>query len=121
MAGTLREELASLKIDRPDPEFSRNNGHRQSTGRRGGGGLRLLSWLLWLIPLGLLAAGGVVCVPPVRPDPVAAQVTVGLVQRMTTGEAEKLLTAKGYLKSRYQALIGTKLPAGSRKCASRRA
>ena len=35
---------------------------------------------------------------------------MGLVQRMTTGEAEKLLTAKGYLKSRYQALIGTKLP-----------
>ena len=33
-----------------------------------------------------------------------------MVQRMTTGEAEKLLTAKGYLKSRYQAMIGTKLP-----------
>ncbi len=28
---------------------------------------------------------------------------------MTTGEAEKLLTAKGYLKSRYQAMIGTKI------------
>jgi RND family efflux transporter MFP subunit len=37
-------------------------------------------------------------------------VTVGLVQKMTTGEAEKLLTAKGYLKSRYQATIGTKIP-----------
>ena len=29
---------------------------------------------------------------------------------MTTGEAEKLLSAKGYLKSRYQAMIGTKIP-----------
>ncbi len=29
---------------------------------------------------------------------------------MTTGEAEKLLSAKGYLKSRSQAMIGTKIP-----------
>ena len=29
---------------------------------------------------------------------------------MTTGEAEKLLSAKGYLKSRYQAMIGAKIP-----------
>ena len=29
---------------------------------------------------------------------------------MTTGEAKKLLTAKGYLKSRFQAMIGTKIP-----------
>src|SRR5262249_51617724 len=29
---------------------------------------------------------------------------------MTTGEAEKLLSAKGYLKSRHQALIGAKVP-----------
>ena len=35
MAGTLREELASLKIDRPDPEFSRTNGHRESSGADG--------------------------------------------------------------------------------------
>ena len=34
---------------------------------------------------------------------------MGLVQRMTTGEAAKLLDAKGYLKSRYQAMIGTKI------------
>src|SRR5262245_40428694 len=29
---------------------------------------------------------------------------------MTSGEAEKLLSAKGYLKSRYQAMIGTRVP-----------
>ena len=34
---------------------------------------------------------------------------VGLVQMMTTGEAEKLLSAKGYLKSQRQAMIGTKV------------
>ena len=34
---------------------------------------------------------------------------VALVQMMTTGEAEKLLSAKGYLKSQRQAMIGTKV------------
>jgi RND family efflux transporter MFP subunit len=110
MAGTLREELASLKIDRPDPEFSRNNGHRKSSGRHGGGGLRLLSWLLWVIPLSVLAGGGALVYQ--RYDEIRSrpEVSIGLVQRMTTGEASKLLSAKGYLKSRNQAMIGTKLP-----------
>jgi RND family efflux transporter MFP subunit len=110
MAGTLREELASLKIDRSDPEFSRPNRLRKSSGRRGGGGLRLLSWLLWMIPLGLLGAAGMYGYRQYDQIRSRPQVTIGLVQRMTTGEAQKLLTAKGYLKSRHQALIGTKLP-----------
>jgi RND family efflux transporter MFP subunit len=38
------------------------------------------------------------------------EVTRGLVQRMTSGEAAKLLSANGYLKSRSQAMIGTKIP-----------
>jgi hypothetical protein len=59
MAGTLRDELASLKIDRPNSIKSGRNGYRESSRRRGGSGLRLLSWMLWLIPLGLLAVGGV--------------------------------------------------------------
>ena len=37
MAGTLREELASLKIDRPGSIESGANGYRKSSGRRGGG------------------------------------------------------------------------------------
>jgi len=109
MASTLREELASLKIDRPGWDEFQQKGQGK-TPRRRGGGLRLLSWLLWMIPLGILAAAGVYGYrqyEQMRSRPV---VTVGLVQRMTTGEAEKLLTAKGYLKSRYQAMIGTKLP-----------
>jgi RND family efflux transporter MFP subunit len=110
MAGTLREELASLKIDRPDPDFSRNHEGRKPRRRRGSGFLRALSWLLWLIPLGLLGAAGTYAYRQYDQVRSRPQVTVGLVQRMTTGEAEKLLTAKGYLKSRYQAMIGTKLP-----------
>lgn len=70
----------------------------------------MLSWLLWLIPLGLLGVGGTFAYQQydqIRSRPV---VTSGLVQRMTSGEAAKLLSATGYLKSRSQAMIGTKIP-----------
>ena len=66
--------------------------------------------MLWLIPLGLLAAGGTFAYKQydlIRSHP---EVTRGLVQRMTSGEAAKLLSATGYLKSRSQAMIGTKIP-----------
>jgi RND family efflux transporter MFP subunit len=42
-----------------------------------------------------------------RPPP---QVQTTTVQAMTSGEAEKLLSAKGYLKARMQAAVGTKIP-----------
>jgi RND family efflux transporter MFP subunit len=108
MASTLREELASLRIERTNPLSSRRNGNPKSSGR-GGGGLRLLSWVLWLIPLSLLT--GVATVGYRQYDQIRSrpEVSVGLVQSMTAGEAEKLLTAKGYLKSRYQSMIGTKI------------
>jgi hypothetical protein len=98
MASTLREELASLKIDRPGRAVFEAKRQRNASSRRGGGGLRLLSWVLWMIPLGILAGAGAFGYRQydlMRSRPL---VTVGLVQRMTTGEAEKLLTAKGYLK-----------------------
>src|SRR5438876_1629344 len=110
MASTLREELASLKIERPNSAYSRTRGQRNPSSRRGGGGLRLLSWLLWLIPLSILGIAGVVAYQQYDQMRSRPEVTRGLVQRMTAGEAEKLLSAKGYLKSRYQAMIGTKVP-----------
>jgi RND family efflux transporter MFP subunit len=109
MAGTLREELASLKIDRPDSISSARNGYRKSPGRRGGGLLRLLSWILWLIPLGLLAAGGVYGYAQYDKMRSRPLVTKGLVVSKTAAEAATLLDADGYLKSRYQAMIGTKI------------
>ncbi len=107
MAATLRDELASLKIDRGDPP-------RPVASRRGesvrDGGIGLVSALIWLIPLGLLAAAGVYGYKQYDQLRSKPEVTVGVVQTMTTGEAEKLLSAKGYLKSRHQALIGAKIP-----------
>jgi len=111
MASTLREELASLRIERSNPLQSGRIGKQEFASRGGGGGgLRLLSWLLWLIPLSLLAAGGTLGYRQYDQMRSRPEVSVGLVQSMTAGEAEKLLTAKGYLKSRYQAMIGTKIP-----------
>ena len=46
-----------------------------------------LSWLLWLIPLGLLGGAGTVAYRQYDQIRSRPQVTVGLVQRMTTGEA----------------------------------
>jgi RND family efflux transporter MFP subunit len=78
--------------------------------RRGDGGIRLLSALIWLIPLGLLGAAGVYAVRQYDQIRTKPEVKVALVQEMTSGEAEKLLSAKGYLKSRHQSLIGAKVP-----------
>jgi RND family efflux transporter MFP subunit len=111
MASTLREELASLRIERSDPGYSaRRRPTGPPPGRRGGGVLRFFGWLLWLIPLGLLGVGGSFAYK--QYDQIRSRPTVmrGLVQRMTSGEAAKLLSATGYLKSRSQAMIGTKIP-----------
>jgi RND family efflux transporter MFP subunit len=118
MAGTLREELASLKIDRHDSVGSSRNGYRKPSRRRGGRILRLLSWMIWLIPLGCLAAGGVygyVQYDQMRTRPLVKQ---GLVVSKTAAEASTLLDANGYLKSRYQAMIGTKIPGRVEKMAA---
>lgn len=115
MASSLREELASLRIERPGNARggARDPNHHGGPGpvhrRRRGLGLRLVSLLLWLIPLGLIggaAAVGYKQYEQIRSKP---EVNIGLVQTMTLGEAEKLLSAKGYLKSRHQAMIGTRI------------
>ena len=71
---------------------------------------RSLGLLLWLVPLCAIGAGsyyGWMQYQLIRSRP---EVSTGLVQAMTTGEAEKLLSAKGYLKSRNHATIGSKVP-----------
>ncbi len=63
-----------------------------------------------MIPLGLLGFAGIYAYRQYDQMRSKPEVAVGLVQMMTSGEAAKLLSAKGYLKSRYQANIGTRTP-----------
>ncbi|WP_435011640.1 efflux RND transporter periplasmic adaptor subunit [Tundrisphaera lichenicola] len=66
--------------------------------------------MLWLIPLTLLGVGGTFAYKQYQQIRSKPEVQIGLIQTMTTGEAEKLLSAKGYLESRNQAMIGAKVP-----------
>ncbi len=111
---TLRDDLASLKIDRgggrgakaspgPAREPQRPSGRRR-------GGLGLFGLVLWLVPLSLLGAGGYYGYTRWQEIRSKVEVTTAVVQAMTTGEAEKLLSAKGYLKSRNQTDVGVKVP-----------
>ena len=113
MSGTLRDDLASLKIERRT-EKSRpaETTYRPAAPKRSRRADRMgfLALLIWMIPLGLLGFAGYYAYKQYDSIRPKTEVNVGVVQTMTTGEAEKLLSAKGYLKSRYQAMIGTKIP-----------
>jgi RND family efflux transporter MFP subunit len=63
-----------------------------------------------LIPLGIVGAAGFYGYQQYDQMRSRPEVTRGLVQRMTSGEAHRLLSAKGYLKSRFQSRIGAKVP-----------
>jgi RND family efflux transporter MFP subunit len=102
MASTLRDELASLKIERHASNST--SGNRRSYGKG------LASALIWLIPLAFLSGAGYYAYVQYERIRPRHEVSIGLVQKMTTGEAEKLLSAKGYIKSRHQAMIGARTP-----------
>ena len=112
MAGTLRDDLASLKIDRGVSNgYSQRPEPRESYRRGGGGGgVGLLAFLLWMIPLGLIGVAATYGYRQYEQIRAKPEVVVAAAQNMTPGEAEKLLSAKGYLKSRYQAMIGATVP-----------
>jgi RND family efflux transporter MFP subunit len=114
MASSLRDDLASLKIDRHNlepREPARAARPRQDRDRRHERkGIGLATILLWLIPLTLLGTAGGIGYQQFEKIRAKPEVTIGLVQTMTSGEAEKLLSAKGYLKSRHQAMIGATIP-----------
>ena len=110
MASSLRDELASLKIERRGGDFG--PARKRRPGRRAGGsgaGLGLLSLLIWLIPLSMVGVGAMFAYKQYQEIRSKPEVGVDQVQSMTSGEAEKLLSAKGYLKSRNQSTIGTKV------------
>ncbi len=107
---SLRDELASLKIERRGPDFGPTRRRRPGRRARGEGlALKFASLLIWLIPLSMIGVGGYFAYRQYREIRSKPEVSVGVVQSMTSGEAEKLLSAKGYLKSRSQSTIGTKV------------
>ena len=113
MSETLRDDLASLKIDRQTTRSRSSEATYRAVAAersRKPDGIGLLAFLIWMIPLGLLGFAGDYAYKQYDSIRAKPEVSVGVVQTMTAGEAEKLLSAKGYLKSRYQAMIGTKIP-----------
>jgi RND family efflux transporter MFP subunit len=109
MGSSLSDELASLRIERRSSEFAPSR--KRKPGRRGGGGfgLGLLSTLLWMIPLSGVGVGGYYAYKQYQEFKAKPEVSIVEVQLMTSGEAEKLLSAKGYLRSRHQATVGTRV------------
>jgi RND family efflux transporter MFP subunit len=106
MANSLREELASLKIERRDASY------RPEPSRivKNGSGMGVLSLLLWLLPVAVLAGAATFAYFQYEKIKPKVKLSTGQVQAMTTGEAETLLSAKGYIKSVNQASIGAKIP-----------
>jgi RND family efflux transporter MFP subunit len=109
---SLKDELASLKIDRKEERRElRESVYRPRGPRRGGGFLlRVLSLAIWLLPLGMVGGGAYFAYLQYRKIQAKPEVHTAVVQAMTAGEAEKLLSAKGYIKSRNQAMIGARTP-----------
>ncbi len=109
---SLKDELASLKIDRKDDRPGKATVYRKPGRASRGGGfvLRILAILIWFIPLSMVGAGAYYAYAQYAKMRAKPTVETGLVQAMTAGQAEKLLSAKGYIKSRYQAAIGARTP-----------
>jgi RND family efflux transporter MFP subunit len=118
---SLKDELTSLRIERK-PVRKAGGGDAPGpaatmVARRGGrardGGsflLRLLSWVLWVIPLGLLAGGGYFAYSQMQKAKPRPTVSTAVVRTMSVGEANTILTGTGYIKARYKAEIGAKNP-----------
>jgi RND family efflux transporter MFP subunit len=103
----LRDELASLRIERDRPLYDEPS---RAVRRRSSAGTRLSRVLGWLFALGVVGGVGYVGYTKRELFQPAKVVEVTTVQAMTPGEAEKLLSAKGYLIARKQAAVGVKLP-----------
>ncbi len=112
MTSTLRDELASLTIERPGRSGTRDRDRptRPQLAERRGPRFAIPWALVWVIPLALLGGAGSYAYRQYARLQGRPEVVVAPVQAMTTGEAEKILSAKGYIKARNQAMIGAKVP-----------
>jgi len=78
--------------------------------RRRSWGFQLLSLMLWMIPLAILAALASQAYRYYDARLPKFEVTVAVAQKMTQAEAQKILSAKGYIKARRQTMVGAMSP-----------
>ncbi|MFM7129030.1 MAG: biotin/lipoyl-binding protein, partial [bacterium] len=144
MSSSLKDELASLKIDRsrkreayssgssqaatsqsmpqpesvatafaPKPESTSGYvSYRPTAAKPVRKSLvsRVFGKALLLIPLAILAGGAYVVREQVAKIRPTTEVKFAAVQQMTESDLDKVLSAKGYLRSRNQAQVGAKAP-----------
>ncbi|MFO0960260.1 MAG: efflux RND transporter periplasmic adaptor subunit [Isosphaeraceae bacterium] len=108
MSSSLRDELASLRIERRPSQYSMKPDASPRIGR--GWGMRILSAILWLIPIGLLGGAGVLGYNQYSQFKPKVEVKLDIVQRKSAAEAIRLFEAKGYIRAQYRASVGTKIP-----------
>ncbi len=104
MTRALRDDLASLRIERSDkPSIVRSSGPGpRGTGRNWASTFSSLATIALIGGLGII---GYEQYERYKPAPL---VMIAQSQRMSAAEAEMVLSAKGYVKARDQALIGVK-------------
>jgi len=122
MSSTLKDELASLKIDRgnkrpsvvsqPQVQTEAYVSYRppNAVRVRKGLGWRLFTLAVWMIPIVIMAAAGYLLRDQILRMRPATEVRFATVQLMTDSDIDKILSAKGYLRSRNQAQVGAKAP-----------
>ena len=114
---SLKDDLASLKIDRsPDRRPAkvsptvRDDRPKPARKRGPGFSLRLLTLVLWMFPVGVIGGGAYVAYVQYKKVKAQVEVKTTTVELISPVEANKILSAKGHLKSRYQAMIGARTP-----------
>jgi len=137
---SLKDELASLRIERNRPARPANSASTSGTAggsrlraaleadgfeadhtpapstrpaqvrRRSNWGLSLLSLALWLIPTGMVGGGAYFAYLQYAKAKPKLSVKVAPVRALTQGEANTVLSAKGYIRSFQQAKLGSKVP-----------
>lgn len=141
MSSSLKDELASLKIDRSRKKTSYTEpsappeGIREQSPTMSGSQIlpespsgyvsyrptaakavrkslasRVFGKMLVLIPLAIIAGGAYVVREQVSKIRPSTEVKFTAVQQMTESDLDKVLSAKGYLRSRNQAQVGAKAP-----------
>ena len=122
MSTSLKDDLASLKIDRGKKRPTAVTTPQTQTGAqvsyrpagavkvRKGVGWRLFTLMVWMIPVAIVATAAYVMKDQIGKMAPALEGKYATVQLMTDSDIDKILAAKGYLRSRNQAQVGAKAP-----------